>query len=554
MDYLRCSRSVEHVETVHRPGCTLHERLVSGDVWTALNEVLRTDTGEAWWLWSSAGIQDRMKPGQKSAAHRPRGGLLRFLLPLTSFTNTFMSDARTGYPKLSSQAPKNRPLNSVKLQFSSSWLQFRKINISTSPATEPATTTTAASANHKKKYLRPLTESEIMELLMESDDSSTSDISSDSEPDGVVEDCRPEESNSDNECFPESGSSPRDTCLVVNNSLPIGHDPNIDSDDLLSMIDVPDRLFGKNKCKWCGKKPNNIRCPARNKDVLTDIAKHTNAEIVVQRAKYTSDRYQNNVDDADKDTEAPVRPSFTRDTDVTELKAFFGLYYLASVLKVNSVTTRELFDKRTEYCTVAEQLFGFHGRCVFKMFIPLKPDKYGIKILMMCDAKTFYLLNAQVYTSKDSTPKGTRVAQYYFTELNTPIHGSNRNCTFDNCEHTVAMVDTMKSNKSEISPLFKGIRGRKRNSAMFAFSGEETLLSYCPPKKKKKIVAMLSTMHDRKDEDKTVRIPEIIEFYNATKGDVDCFDKLCHTYSVSRKTRRWPLCIFYGLQNAVGIN
>lgn len=61
-------------------------------------------------------------------------------------------------------------------------------------------------------------------------------------------------------------------------------------------------------------------------------------------------------------------------------------------------------------------------------------------------------------------------------------------------------------------------------------------------------------MHDQKDEDRTVRIPEIIQFYNATKGGVDCFDKLCHTYSVSRKTRRWPLCVFYGLLNAVGIN
>ncbi|KAJ8882114.1 hypothetical protein PR048_018602 [Dryococelus australis] len=280
-----------------------------------------------------------------------------------------------------------------------------------------------------------------MELLMKSEDSSTSDISSDSEPDGVVEDCRPEESSSDDECFPESGSSPGDTCVV---------------------------------------------------DVLSDILKHTNAEILVQHAKYTSDRYQNNVDGADEDiTEAPVRPSSTRDTNVTELKAFFGLYFPAGVSKINSVITRELFDKHTgviyfrstmsqarfefltnslcfddrenrselrkndrlaairetfdhvvttsqklnvpsEYCTVYEQLLGFHGHCVFKIFIPLKPDKYGIKILMMCDSKTFYMLNAQVCTGKDSTPKGIPVAEYYFTEMNKPIHGTNINCTFDN--------------------------------------------------------------------------------------------------------------------------
>ncbi|KAJ8896903.1 hypothetical protein PR048_002249 [Dryococelus australis] len=170
-----------------------------------------------------------------------------------------------------------------------------------------------------------------MIVLMKFDDSSTSDISSDSEPDGVIEDCRPEESSSD-ECFLESGSSPGDTCVVVSNSSPTGLDSNNDSGDFISVIEVPDRLFGKNKFKWCDKNPNNIRCPARNnvlhlpwdkgaarnincgieawnlfftENVLTDIAKHTNAKIVVQCAKYTSVRYQNNVDDAD---EAPLRP------------------------------------------------------------------------------------------------------------------------------------------------------------------------------------------------------------------------------------------------------
>ncbi|KAJ8876584.1 hypothetical protein PR048_021029 [Dryococelus australis] len=69
------------------------------------------------------------------------------------------------------------------------------------------------------------------------------------------------------------------------------------------------------------------------------------------------------------------------------------------------------------------------------------------------------------------------------------------------------MVGIMKSNKPEIPQLFKDL--------LFVFSGEETLLSYCPPMKKKKIVTILSTMYDRKDEDKTFRITEIIDFYNA---------------------------------------
>ncbi|KAJ8868257.1 hypothetical protein PR048_029773 [Dryococelus australis] len=194
------------------------------------------------------------------------------------------------------------------------------------------------------------------------------------------------------------------------------------------------------------------------------------------------------------------------------------------------VTTSQKLYVPSEYCTADEQLLGIHGRCVLKMFIPSKFDKYIIKILMMCDAKTFYMLNAQVFTGKDSTPKGIPVAQYYSTEMSKPIHDTNWNLTFDNwftsvslakkllSKHSATMVGKMKSNKPEMSSLFKEIRGRKRNSEMFAFSGEETLLSYCPPKKKKMFITILSTMHDRKDEDKTVRIPEIIEIHNATKG------------------------------------
>lgn len=92
---------------------------------------------------------------------------------------------------------------------------------------------------------------------------------------------------------------------------------------------------------------------------------------------------------------------------------------------------------------------------------------------------------------------------------------------------------------------------------MFAFHDELTLFSYVSPKLskgKKKNVIMLSTMHMEADKDKAVNLPEIISFYNQTKGGVDTFDQLCHTYSVSRKTRRWSLCVFYGILNTVGIN
>lgn len=39
-----------------------------------------------------------------------------------------------------------------------------------------------------------------------------------------------------------------------------------------------------------------------------------------------------------------------------------------------------------------------------------------------------------------------------------------------------------------------------------------------------------------------------------SKGGVDTLDQICHNPSCERKTRRWPLEIFYNLLNTAGIN
>lgn len=48
--------------------------------------------------------------------------------------------------------------------------------------------------------------------------------------------------------------------------------------------------------------------------------------------------------------------------------------------------------------------------------------------------------------------------------------------------------------------------------------------------------------------------PEIISFYNCTKGAVDVVDEMAANYSTARKTNRWPLVIFYSILNVAAIN
>jgi len=48
--------------------------------------------------------------------------------------------------------------------------------------------------------------------------------------------------------------------------------------------------------------------------------------------------------------------------------------------------------------------------------------------------------------------------------------------------------------------------------------------------------------------------PEMICFYNDTKGGTDSFDQKCHQYTTARKTFRWPVRILYGMLDQGNVN
>lgn len=52
------------------------------------------------------------------------------------------------------------------------------------------------------------------------------------------------------------------------------------------------------------------------------------------------------------------------------------------------------------FLTIDEQLVPFRGRCKFRMYIPSKPDKYGLKIYWLCDSETGYPLRGLPYVGK----------------------------------------------------------------------------------------------------------------------------------------------------------
>ena len=48
--------------------------------------------------------------------------------------------------------------------------------------------------------------------------------------------------------------------------------------------------------------------------------------------------------------------------------------------------------------------------------------------------------------------------------------------------------------------------------------------------------------------------PEIVTFYNSTKGGVDTFDQVIRCYSSKRKTNRWPVALFFNVLDIAAYN
>lgn len=84
--------------------------------------------------------------------------------------------------------------------------------------------------------------------------------------------------------------------------------------------------------------------------------------------------------------------------------------------------------------TIDEILAAFRGNCSFRVYVPSKPNKYGIKICAIVDAKLFYTIELEVYISKHTTvPFAVDNSTLSLVcRLCEPLRGSHRNVTMDN--------------------------------------------------------------------------------------------------------------------------
>ncbi|UYV66363.1 hypothetical protein LAZ67_4001469, partial [Cordylochernes scorpioides] len=179
-----------------------------------------------------------------------------------------------------------------------------------------------------------------------------------------------------------------------------------------------------------------------------------------------------------------------------------------------------------------------------------------------CDS---ILTTVQMSSRKSKTPKSKELSlpTQIVLDISRPLWKSNRNITADNWftsielvdklkEHGLTYLGTMRKNKPQIPPQFQPHPKRESGTSIFGFSGTKTLVSYVP--KKRKSVILISSMHHDDKCDETTGKPDIIMDYNLTKGGVDTIDQMVSNFFTSRRSRRWPLALFYALLDITALN
>ena len=239
---------------------------------------------------------------------------------------------------------------------------------------------------------------------------------------------------------------------------------------------------------------------------------------------------------------------------------------LFKVRPLYDVTRRRFLDVYTpfQFISVDEGMVPWKGRLSFRQYLPNKPDKFGMKLYILCDSTNGYMSLFDVYTGADYEPNPDR-DEFEDLEGHTfqvvmgllrraSVLGKGYMLFVDNyytsptlfdalfAEDTMA-VGTARLNRREMPKALKETK-LTRGQAVFRQRENLTAVKW----RDKRDVTILSTVNKatftltnrvNRTTGELVTLPTAIVLYNKYMGGVDRCDQLNKYYTITRKTIKW---------------
>lgn len=253
---------------------------------------------------------------------------------------------------------------------------------------------------------------------------------------------------------------------------------------------------------------------------------------------------------------------------------------------VDMVQRNFLYAYKPSKClSFDEACCPFKGRVKFRVYNPMKPNRFHIKLFQVSEAESGYILGFHVYTGKDSScvsnfskpidPESTKTTKVVLGLLEqTNLLDKGHHIYMDNYYSSPELFHelyyretyacgTARQNR-KCMPKTLGKCKLKPLESAFMRNGPLLCLKWIGEKKKckKKPVTILTTIHaanellTKKKDKHGNRVPKPVCIYEYTKymSGVDISDQYMAYHVALRKSMKWSRKLFFHLFNMVILN
>lgn len=252
---------------------------------------------------------------------------------------------------------------------------------------------------------------------------------------------------------------------------------------------------------------------------------------------------------------------------------FDKIYRVREFLNVILRNAHRLYRLDREI-TIDETMVPHKGRLSFKQYIKNKPTRWGIKLWVLCEAKTGYVYNFDVYLGKEEGNVEHNLARRVVRKLVSPIEKKCHHLYMDNfyCDphlfleletKEILACGTIRANRKGFAKdivLTRAMERRmNRGDYIWRSHGRLVVMAWFD----KRAVYLISTIHHPESTGEQavvqrcgaegarepVPCPPAESAYQEYMGGVDLADQIWQSFSVIRKSNKvWKKLFYYGLE------